>query len=62
MATKIQNQIEESITEMICISEMTKMINRFITGVELLNISPNELKAVFDLLKKLDGKTKNRIN
>ena len=62
MATKIQNQIEESITEMICISEMTKMINRFIKGVELLNISPNELKAALDLLEKLDGKTKNRIN
>ena len=48
---KIQKQIEESIIENICISEMVMMKDRFIKGLESLNISPNELKIVLDLLK-----------
>ena len=35
---------------------MTAMINKYIKGLESLNIIPNELKIVLDLLKKLDGK------
>ena len=59
MTTKIQRQIEESITEKSFISETTTMINRFIKGLKPLNVSPNELKIVLDLLEKLD--TKSRI-
>ena len=51
MATKIQKQIEASITEMNCISEITKMINKFIKGLKSLNVSPNELKTVLDLIR-----------
>ena len=43
-----------SITGKICISEMVLMIDRFIKGLEALNISPNELKIILDLLKKLN--------
>ena len=50
--TKIEKQIEETITDKICISEMVIMIDRFIKGLESLNMSPNELKIVLDLLKK----------
>ena len=35
---------------------MTAMINKYTKGLESLNMSPNELKIVLDLLKKLDGK------
>ena len=35
---------------------MTTMINKYTKGLESLNMSPNELKIVLDLLKKLDGK------
>ena len=53
MATKIKKKIEESIIEKICISKMTTMINKYTKGLESLNMSPNELKIVLDLLKKL---------
>ena len=56
MTTKIQKQIEESMIEKNCISEITTIINSFIKGLESLNMSPNELKIVLDLLEKLDGK------
>ena len=56
MTTKTQKQTKESIIEKICISKMTTMIDRFIKGIESLNMSPNELKIVLDILKKLDGK------
>ena len=56
MAIKIPKQIGDCIFEKICISEMTTMIDRFIKGLEPLNMSRNELKVVLDLLKKLDGK------
>ena len=52
--TKIENQIEQGIIGKICISEMVLMIDRFIKGLEALNISPNELKIILDLLKKLN--------
>ena len=52
--TKIENQIEQGITGKICISEMVLMIDRFIKGLKALNISPNELKIILDLLKKLN--------
>ena len=35
-STKIENQIEQSITGKICISEMVLMIDRFIKGLEAL--------------------------
>ena len=35
---------------------MATMINKFIKGLESLNVSPNELKIVLDLLEKIDGK------
>ena len=53
-STKIENQIEQGIIGKICISEMVLMIDRFIKGLEALNISPNELKIILDLLKKLN--------
>ena len=56
MTTKIQKQIEESIDEKISISEMIAMIDRFIKRLDSLNMSPNELRVVLDLLEKLDGK------
>ena len=55
MTTKIQKQIEESIDEKISISEMIAMIDRFIKRLDSLNMSPNELRVVLDLLEKLDG-------
>ena len=56
MTTKIQKQTGEIIIEKICISEITTMINRFIKGLESLNMSPNALKIVLNLLEKIDGK------
>ena len=56
MTTKIQKQAGEIIIEKICISEITTMINRFIKGLESLNMSPNALKIVLNLLEKIDGK------
>ena len=53
-STKIENQIEQGIIGKICISEMVLMIDRFIKGLEALNITPNELKIILDLLKKLN--------
>ena len=61
MTIKIQKQREEIIIEKICVSEMTTMIERFIKEVESLNMSPNELKIVLDLLKKLDGKPRIKL-
>ena len=55
MTTKIQKKIEESIDEKISISEMIAMIDRFIKRLDSLNMSPNELRVVLDLLEKLDG-------
>ena len=49
MAIKIPKQIGDCIFEKICISEMTTMIDRFIKGLEPLNMSRNELKVVLDL-------------
>ena len=48
--TKIENQIEESITKKI--SEMFMMIVRFIKGLKSLNMIPNEVKVIPDLIKK----------
>ena len=59
MTSRIQKQIEESITEKISISEMITRIDRFIKGLKSLNMSLNKLKIVMDLLEKLD--TKSRI-
>ena len=56
--TKTQKQIEESIFEKISISEIVMMIDRLIKGLESLYMSPNELKTVLDLLKKLNGKSR----
>ena len=40
---------------------MTKMINKFIQGLESSNLSPNELIIVLDLLKTLDGKPRTAL-
>ena len=48
--TKIENQIEESITKKI--SEMFMMIVRFIKGPKSLTMIPNEVKVIPDLIKK----------
>ena len=50
--SKIENQLEESITEKVCISEMVRMINRFIKGLESLNMGPSELLSILDMLRK----------
>ena len=57
--TKIENQIEESITKKI--SEMFMMIVRFIKGLKSLNMIPNEVKVIPDLIKKTKWWAKNRI-
>ena len=57
--TKIENQIEESITKKI--SEMFMMIVRFIKGLKWLNMIPNEVKVILDLFKKTKWWAKNRI-
>ena len=54
--TKIGREIEETISKKICISEKIAMIDKFIKGLESLNMSPNELKIVLHLFKKLNGK------
>ena len=61
ITTKIQKQIEQSIIEIISISEMITRIDRFIKGLESLNMSPNELKIVLDLLEKLDGNPRRKL-
>ena len=57
--TKIENQIEESITKKI--SEMFMMIVRFIKGLKSLTMIPNEVKVILDLIKKTKWWAKNRI-
>ena len=47
--TKITNPKEESISEKICVSETAMMIDRFIKGLESLNIGPNELNVTHKL-------------
>ena len=47
--TNVTNQIEESINEKICISEKITMIDRFIKGLESLNIDLNELNLIHKL-------------
>ena len=39
MTIKIPKQIEESIVEKICLSEMTTMKDRFVKGLASLNMS-----------------------
>ena len=56
---KIENQIEESITKKI--SERFMMIVRFIKGLKSLNMIPNEVKVIPDLIKKTKWWAKNRI-
>ena len=50
----VTNQIEESISGKICISEKITMIDRFIKGLESLNIDLNEL----NLIHKLDDEAR----
>ena len=45
----VTNQIEESISGKICISEKITMIDRFIKGLESLNIDLNELNLIHKL-------------
>ena len=45
----VTNQIEESISKMICILEKITMIDRFIKGIESLNIDLNELNLIHKL-------------
>ena len=40
---------------------MITMIDRFIKGLESLNMSLNELKIVLDLLKKLNGQPRIKL-
>ena len=49
MSTKIIDQIEESINEKICISEMVMMIDKFIKGLESLSIGQSELNRIYRL-------------
>ena len=51
MSTKIIDQIEESINEKICISEMVMMIDKFIKGLGSLSIGQSEL----NLIHRLNG-------
>ena len=49
--TIIANQIEESISEKNCISEMAMMIDRYIKGLESLNVSLNELRITTSITR-----------